>query len=221
MVNDEKPKKPKLTKAQSRASRRERYAKKGKIRSILISTGIVLIAGFLILSLFSSGLTNLFDAFSSNSSGDKPGIYIESPEGYESLVSPHLTSIDQSHPPYSSIPASSGWHYYQWARWGVHEKEVPDEILVHNLEHAGVRIHYNCPDGCEDLIKQLISVASDKRSGALFEKVIIAPYSGMDRKIALVAWNYLDKFDVFDEARILKFLQEHVNSSNAPEPRGM
>ena len=43
----------------------------------------------------------------------------------------------------------------------------------------------------------------------------------MDRKIALVAWNYLDKFDVFEEARILKFLQEHVNSSNAPEPRGM
>ena len=31
MVNDEKPKKPKLTKAQSRASRRERSAKKGKI----------------------------------------------------------------------------------------------------------------------------------------------------------------------------------------------
>ncbi|MBK15625.1 MAG: hypothetical protein CL770_02915, partial [Chloroflexi bacterium] len=57
--------------------------------------------------------------------------------------------------------------------------------------------------------------------GVLFEKVIIAPYSEMDRKIALVAWNYLDKFDVFEEARILKFLQEHVNSSNAPEPRGM
>ena len=221
MVNDEKPKKQKLTKAQSRASRRERSAKKGKVRSTLISTGIVLIAGLLILSLFSSGLTNLFDAFSNNSSGDKPGIYIESPEGYESLVSPHLTSIDQSHPPYNSTPPTSGWHYYQWARWGVHEKEVPAEILVHNLEHAGVLIHYNCPDGCEDLIKQLISVASDKRSGALFEKVIISPYPGMDRKIALVAWNYLDKFDVFDEARILKFLQEHVNSSNAPEPRGM
>ena len=221
MVNDEKPKKPKLTKSQSRASRRERNAKKGKIKSALISTGIVLVAGLLILSLFSSGLTNLFDAFANNSSGDKPGIYIESPEGYESLVSPHLTNIDQTHPPYSSTPATSGWHYYQWARWGIHDKEVPEEILVHNLEHAGVVIYYNCPDGCEDLIKQLISVASDKRTGVLFEKVIIAPYSAMDRKIALVAWNYLDKFDVFEEARILKFLQEHVNSSNAPEPRGM
>ena len=144
MVNDEKPKKPKLTKSQSRASRRERNAKKGKIKSALISTGIVLVAGLLILSLFSSGLTNLFDAFANNSSGDKPGIYIESPEGYESLVSPHLTSIDQTHPPYSSTPATSGWHYYQWARWGIHDKEVPEEILVHNLEHAGVVIYYNC-----------------------------------------------------------------------------
>lgn len=221
MVNDEKPKKSKLTKSESRALRRERNAKKGRIRSILISIGIILIAGLLVLSLFSSGLTNLFDAFSNNSSGDQPGLYIESPGGYKSLVTPHLTSIDESHPPYNSTPATSGWHYYQWARWGVHEKEVPDEILVHNLEHAGVRIHYNCPDGCEDLIKQLISAATDKRSGVLFEKIIIAPYTAMDRKIALVAWNYLDQFDLFDEDRIRKFLQAHVNSPNAPEPRGM
>jgi len=222
VANDEKPQKPtKLSKSQSRALRRQRSSKKGKIKSILISSGIILVAGFLILSLFSSGLTNLFDIFSNNSSVDKPGLYIKSPDGYKSLVTPHLTSIDESHPSYSSTPASSGWHYYQWARWGVHEKEVPDEILVHNLEHAGVRIHYNCPDGCEDLVKQLISVSTNKETGLLFEKLIIAPYSGMDTKIALVAWNYLDKFDLFDEDRIRKFFQTHVNSTNAPEPQGM
>ena len=215
MVNDEKSKKTKLTKSQSRALRRDRNAKKGRIRSILISVGIISVAGLLILSLFSSGLTNLLDVFSSNSSEDQPGLYVESPDGYKSLVTPHLKSIDENHPPYTSIPASSGWHYYQWARWGVHEKEVPDEILVHNLEHAGVRLHYNCPDGCEDIVKQLILISTG------YEKVIIAPYSGMDMKFALVAWNYLDKFDVFDEDRIRKFLQTHVNSPNAPEPRGM
>ena len=65
MANDEKPQKPtKLSKSQSRALRRQRSSKKGKIKSILISSGIILVAGFLILSLFSSGLTNLFDIFS-------------------------------------------------------------------------------------------------------------------------------------------------------------
>jgi hypothetical protein len=40
----------------------------------------------------------------------------------------------------------------------------------------------------------------------------------MDTRIALVAWNFLDQFEEFDEARIVAFLRAHVNSPNAPEP---
>ena len=117
-----------------------------------------------------------------------------------------------AHPAYNSKPATSGWHYQFWAEWGAYDQEVPDEVLVHNLEHAGIRIHYSCPDGCDDLVAKL------KPFGDKYEKIIVSPYPGLDTKIALAAWTYLDKFNEFDEARIAAFIDKHMNSPEAPEP---
>ena len=43
---------------------------------------------------------------------------------------------------YRTNPPSSGAHYRSSARWGVYDKALPDETLVHNLEHGGVWISY-------------------------------------------------------------------------------
>ena len=120
------------------------------------------------------------------------------------------------HPPYSSVPATSGWHYsapLAPAAWGVHDKELPDEVLVHNLEHGGVGVHYDCPNGCDDLVQELSDIVRE------FDKVIMSPYPGMDRTIALTAWTFLDEFDDFDEARIREFIRAHEGSSNSPESK--
>ena len=47
--------------------------------------------------------------------------------------------------------------------------------------------------------------------------MLVSPYSDMENKIALTAWEYLDAFDVFDQKRIMLFIETHVNSRNAPE----
>ena len=60
----------------------------------------------------------------------------------EQPYSPHVEP-GQEHPPYNSVPAASGWHYPFWANWGVHNDVIPNEVLVHNLEHGGVGVHYN------------------------------------------------------------------------------
>ena len=124
-------------------------------------------------------------------------------------------SIDESHPTYSSIPASSVWHYGVTAKWGALDEVVVDEILVHNLEHAGIGIHYDCPSGCDELVKELVRIIKP------YHKVIVSPYPDMQNKIVLTAWGHIDKFDVFDEKRILDFIEAHINSSSAPEPLGM
>jgi hypothetical protein len=52
----------------------------------------------------------------------------------------------QAHPPYNSVPATSGWHYGQPdapVAWGVYAVALVDEVLVHNLEHGGIGVHYN------------------------------------------------------------------------------
>ena len=39
--------------------------------------------------------------------------------------------------------------------------------------------------------------------------VILAPYPTMKSRIALTAWTRLDKFDEFDEKRIVRFIDSY------------
>ena len=130
----------------------------------------------------------------------------------------HIAS-GEPHPAYNSVPATSGWHYgipLALADWGVHEGMLTDEVLVHNLEHGGIGVHYNCPEGCDELASRLREVVSRVRSEG--KKVLMSPYRGMDTRIALTAWTFMDSFDEFDEQRIMRFISAHESSLNAPEP---
>ena len=96
-------------------------------------------------------------------------------------------------------------------KWGVHDVEIPDEYLVHNLEHGGIGIHYDCPDGCDQLVDDLSRVARR------YDKVVMTPYSDMDSRVALTAWTYTDRLDEFDEGRIVDFIEAHMSRPPAPE----
>ncbi len=41
------------------------------------------------------------------------------------------------------------------------------------------------------------------------QQVILAPFPGMDRRIALTAWGWIDKFDEFDEQRNVRFIKAY------------
>ena len=111
---------------------------------------------------------------------------------------------------YNSNPPTSGPHGPS-VDFGVHQEAVPGESLVHNLEHGGVAILYDCSAGvplddaqCRALGAELASlVGSNISAGKL---VLLAPYPGMDQRIALTAWRTLDAFDELDEARVRLFI---------------
>ncbi len=108
--------------------------------------------------------------------------------------------IGQPHPPYSSNPPTSGWHYPQPADWGYYAEELPDELVVHNLEHGGIWLSYRRADDTE-LIDQLVSLSRRYRS-----KVIITPRSRNDSRLAVAAWGHLMKLDRYDEPTIVNFI---------------
>jgi len=118
------------------------------------------------------------------------------------LPSPHIP-LGSPHPPYNSDPATSGPHTDALAPWGVHNEPIEKEMQLHNLEDGGVVINYACRD-CPELVDQLKAVAGR------YDRVVLAPYPGLDRKIALTAWGKIDKFDEFDEGRITKFIKAHI-----------
>ena len=201
-----------LTPTQARAARRVRRQRRRRFFRAAAVAAIGVIAFLFIISLFAGNLPIRI--------GEGPGPAYQGksvplPPGYTSLVTPHL-QIGEPHPAYTSKPATSGWHYGPLVDWGIHDEPVADEYLAHKLEHAGVGIHYNCPDGCEELIANLAEIVSRAP-----RKVIMSPYAGMDTRIALTAWTNIDQFNEFDEDRIIAFINAHLDSSDAPEPFGM
>lgn len=62
-------------------------------------------------------------------------------------------------------------------------------------------------DDCHKLVDQLIAIYEKKGK----TRLIVVPRPNLDTRIALTAWNYIDKFDQFDQNRIEKFIDAHLN----------
>ncbi len=119
-----------------------------------------------------------------------------------------------AHPDYNSNPPTSGWHYAKPADERFYDKELPDEQLIHNLEHGDIWIAYK-PDLSKEMTKQLKSFAGFM--------AIVTPRVKNDTDIALVAWGRLDKFNVengkLDKQRIRDFILRYQNKG--PEKLNM
>ena len=194
------------TQSQRRAARRERRNRRKRLVRFGAFSAVGVVAVIFIAALFLPGLNLSFGGSGSAPTG--PGARMSDQGNLH--VEP-----DQSHPEYNSTPATSGWHYEQPlapARWGIHDEALEDEVLLHNLEHGGVGVHYNCPEGCDELVDQLSSIVRGS------SKVIMSPYPDMDTKISLTAWTFIDQFEEFDLQRIEDFILAHVGSINSPEP---
>ena len=193
-----------LSATQARAARRARRRARRRILRIAAGAIVGAVALAFIAALFLPGLPISIG----RSAPDGSGVKVPD-QGNEH------TTLGQGHPAYNSIPATSGWHYAQPeapVRWGVHDDFVADEYRVHNLEHGGIGIHYNCPEGCDELVQQLSNLVE-----TVAGEVFLSPYPEMDTRIALTAWTFIDKFNELDEERIKAFIAAYENSPVAPE----
>ncbi len=135
-------------------------------------------------------------------------------QGIEGMGRAH---VSQSSPVsrYNSSPATSGPHANP-ARWGEQLTEISELNQVHNLEHGGILIQYNCrqlPAGssCGE-IQAVLSAVFRKARREIDRKIILAPYGKMPRLIALTAWRRLQYFDEVNETGILRFVKLFINS---------
>ena len=114
----------------------------------------------------------------------------------------HLRTAADPHDSYNSDPPTSGPHLPYIAPWGVHTRPIQRELQVHNLEDGGVIVQYNCE--CPELVEKLRGIVRkyDKQ-------VLLAPYPSMKTRIALTAWTRLDRFEEFDEKRIVRFVEAY------------
>lgn len=180
---------------------------------------LVLAGAILFAAIFIAGLVvspGLFGNRNSELRGLNTGGPIKiAPDEGRGHVAPGV-----SHAPYNTRPATSGAHWATTpsslaphgapARWGVYTEPLAEETLIHNLEHGGIGLHYDCPSGCPELVQALDDLVPG--SGTLF---ILSPYPSMPKKIAVTAWRHLMYLDEFDREKILEFIREYQN--RAPE----
>ncbi len=127
--------------------------------------------------------------------------------------------VGSTHPPYNSNPPSSGWHYEEPAKTGFREKEIPDEHLVHSLEHGDIWIAYH---------PRVVSEVKEALQEFAGSKVVVTSRLANDTDIALVAWGRVDSFSLDPSGfsattttRINDFITRYVNKGPEQIPAGM
>ena len=114
---------------------------------------------------------------------------------------------------YQNQPPASGPHYPRTAPYGVSDQAIPPGYWVHNLEHGGVAVLWNCSDGCPDVVAQVrdayVKLPRSKQFNVV--KLVGTPYNTMSSKIAFVAWGKILELDAFDYDQLLRFYNAYVD----------
>lgn len=133
------------------------------------------------------------------------------------------TNEGQTHVPEGSViqyvnnPPSSGNHYPSPKPWGVYEQTIAPGYWVHNLEHGGVVVLYDCPQVCPEVVQMVRDALQRFPKDNFGEvKLVSTPYSGLPNgaRTAAVAWNWVATYPgsiTFDQLQA--FYNAHVDRS--------
>jgi hypothetical protein len=137
------------------------------------------------------------------------------PEGIEGVLAFDIG--DRTHTEgnvdYETTPPVAGNHHPVWANCHFYDEEVPEENVVHSLEHGAVWIAY-AEDLAEDEVQALAQLAESS------DHIIVTPYPGLDSPLVLSAWNRQLEVDSGSDPRVLEFLEAYLDGPTAPEVDG-
>ena len=113
------------------------------------------------------------------------------------------------HQAYNSNPPTSGPHYAQPAVKRFYDEVLPDEQLIHNLEHGEIWISYK---DTSEATKDELRAIQARNSGS----VIVTQRPSNSQNICLASWIRVLCMDVLDVDTTANFIKANKNLS--PEP---
>jgi hypothetical protein len=134
---------------------------------------------------------------------------------------------------YQANPPASGNHWPYPAPWGLHYEVVPREWWVHNLEHQGVVLLFNCPgdggepppdgaapDDCPEIIVALNILYGEQPPDDFYDlitetRILITPDPKLPGRVGAVAWDWSYVSDHLDMAALRCFI--HARYGRGPE----
>jgi hypothetical protein len=121
---------------------------------------------------------------------------------------------------YNTAPPTSGDHWGNTIRCGFYMPNivVPDQVIVHNMEHGNVVMNYhiNNPDELEKL-----KIIQGSLNGS-DQWLVARHYTGIpEGHIAMTAWGVLDEFAGINEMRITRFFDAYKGNLLSNETRNL
>ena len=148
--------------------------------------------------------------------------------------------IGEPHPGYSLSPPTSGAFWYDIDRpvpgvgvtspapWGEYDTQLPNEVLVANLLHGGIGLHYDCARydlkatateweaSCKELVEFLSSLIPPSSI-----QYLMTPYSAQDEiPIMITGWRHHLKLKEIDEEKIIEFIRAYQDRAPLTTVRG-
>jgi len=126
---------------------------------------------------------------------------------------PQLKITDVIPGGYSTVPPTSGRHWGAWSDCGFYNHPLPDELLVHNLEHGNIIVSYNLASEAEvAALRAAVEAIPLAREFAIVRRYLAIP-EGM---VAITTWGVLDRMEGVDPARIARFFEDYP-ANTGPE----
>jgi len=93
---------------------------------------------------------------------------------------------------------------------------MPREKWMHNLEHGGIVLLYNCPSGCSNVLDALTNIRlSQPPDKYNVIRILVVPDAKMPHQVAAVSWGWRWQGDTVDTAAIQCFINARYD--RAPE----
>ena len=132
---------------------------------------------------------------------------------------PDMLSIGQVVPEgYLTTPPTSGRHWNGWVQCGFYTDPVPDERIVHNMEHGNIVVSYNLTDQAQ--IDELEEAFDD--IGLANNWGVARPYDEIPKgTIYLTTWGVVDgPMHEVDKERIERFFDAYSGKLGPEFPNG-
>ena len=188
-----------MSKSRTRDRRQQKEQASRQRNRILTGVGVaaVVIIGAIVLVFRSSQLPDL-----------DPNTVPDESVTFSIAGSEHIP-VGSPRPAYNSNPPTSGDHYDQAVRAQVYTQELPDENLVHNLEHGHIWLSYQ-DETDTATIDTLTEIQSQFPAW-----VVVSHRPENDDPVVAAAWGRMLPMEEADADAITAFILRYRNQ--APE----
>jgi hypothetical protein len=117
---------------------------------------------------------------------------------------------------YGSNPPATGSHWPIWAKYMIHDEDVPPEVFVHNLEHGAILflVGPNTPSDIVDALKSVyenvpVDIFCLQYQSSNTGRALFVTDPDLDDVVAVVAWDHVLSGNCVDSDRIMSFIQTY------------